>query len=62
MTIANYVRVSTEDQNLVRQLESTFEYAERVLDAAHGDVRTYRDQSTGTKTDGFLTFFGTMIT
>lgn len=51
MTIANYVRMSTEEKNLDCQLESTYGYAERVFDAAPGDVETYRDQSTGTNTD-----------
>lgn len=51
MTIANYVRVSTDEQNLDRQLQSTFDYAERVFDAEPGDVETYRDRSTGTDTD-----------
>lgn len=48
--IACYCRVSTENQNLDRQLESTHEYAEEHLDADLADVETYRDKSTGTDT------------
>lgn len=50
MTIACYCRVSTADQNLDRQLESTHEYAENRLGAKLADVETYRDKSTGTNT------------
>jgi DNA invertase Pin-like site-specific DNA recombinase len=50
-SIAAYCRVSTEDQSLERQLQSTSEYATSVLDADLGDVHTYRDKSTGTDTD-----------
>lgn len=54
MRVATYVRVSTEDQNLNRQLESTREFASD-LGADPADVETYRDKSTGTNTnrDGF---------
>lgn len=54
MRAAAYVRVSTEDQSLDRQLESTHEYAEN-LGAAPADIETYRDKSTGTNTarDGY---------
>jgi len=51
MTVATYVRVSTDDQSLDRQLETTFEYATTTLDADPTDVQTYRDKSTGTNTD-----------
>jgi DNA invertase Pin-like site-specific DNA recombinase len=47
--IACYVRVSTEDQSLERQLEATHEYTERQFDVV--PVETYRDKSTGTDTD-----------
>lgn len=49
--IGCYCRVSTEDQSLDRQLESTQDYAERKFDADLGDLRFYRDKSTGTNTD-----------
>lgn len=48
--VACYVRVSTEDQSLDRQLESTTEYATERLNATLDDVVTYRDKSTGTDT------------
>lgn len=50
MRVACYVRVSTEDQSLNRQLESTHEYA-RDLGADRADIETYRDKSTGTDTE-----------
>jgi predicted site-specific integrase-resolvase len=50
-TIAAYCRVSTTDQSLDRQLESTTDYASREFDAALDDVRIYRDKSTGTDTE-----------
>jgi DNA invertase Pin-like site-specific DNA recombinase len=50
MDAACYVRVSTEDQSLQRQLEATHEYAER-LGAELGEIVTYRDKETGTDTD-----------
>lgn len=43
---ATYVRVSTADQNLERQLTSTREYAENSIGA--DVVRVYDDKSTGT--------------
>lgn len=49
--IACYVRVSTTDQNLERQLTSTTEYAHDVLEADPDDVWIYRDKSTGTNTE-----------
>mgnify|MGYP000023548216 CR=1 FL=1 len=49
--IGCYCRVSTEDQSLDRQLTSTQEYAEREFGADLGDLRIYRDKSTGTNTD-----------
>lgn len=48
--IGCYCRVSTADQNLDRQLESTHEYAQRELDAELAAIETYRDTSTGTNT------------
>lgn len=54
MDVATYVRVSTEDQSLERQLEATREYARR-LGAEPNDIETYRDKQTGTNTsrDGY---------
>jgi len=49
--IGCYCRVSTENQSLDRQLQSTQEYAEREFDADLGDLRFYRDKSTGTDTE-----------
>lgn len=49
--IGCYCRVSTEDQSLDRQLESTSEYAAREFDAGVGDLEIYRDKSTGTDVD-----------
>jgi hypothetical protein len=43
--------VSTEDQSLERQMTSTQEYAEREFGADFGDLRIYRDESTGTDTE-----------
>lgn len=45
MDVAAYVRVSTEDQSLERQLESTHDYTRRHFDT---HPETYRDKSTGT--------------
>lgn len=50
-TIACYVRVSTADQSLERQLTSTQQYAEGEFDADLDDLEIYRDKSTGTDTD-----------
>lgn len=50
MEAATYVRVSTEDQSLERQLTATREYA-RELGADAASIETYRDKSTGTNTD-----------
>jgi len=47
--IACYVRVSTEEQSLERQLEATHEYTNQQFDTV--PVETYRDKSTGTDTD-----------
>lgn len=54
--IAAYVRVSTEEQNLERQLESTTKYSTRRFEADPNDIITFRDKSTGTNTkrDGYL--------
>ncbi|MEZ3143680.1 recombinase family protein [Halobaculum sp. MBLA0143] len=58
--VACYVRVSTPDQNLDRQLESTTEHAEREVDADLAEIEVYRDESTGTDTDrsGFQSTMG----
>jgi DNA invertase Pin-like site-specific DNA recombinase len=50
MPTACYVRVSTEDQNLERQLNNTKEYAESELDCQLCDLEIFRDKSTGTDT------------
>ena len=54
-TVATYVRVSTQDQSLERQLTATHEYAIDRLDVDRSDIETYRDKSTGTNTsrDGY---------
>ena len=54
--IGCYCRVSTADQNLERQLESTHEYAQETFDVDLSDIETYRDKTTGTSTqrDGYL--------
>ena len=49
MKVANYVRVSTEDQDLQRQLEATLEYADQL--GSDQAIETFRDKSTGTNTD-----------
>ena len=48
MSIAAYVRVSTAEQNLDRQLEATHEYAVEELGADPSSIEVYRDKSTGT--------------
>lgn len=50
MGVACYVRVSTEDQSLDRQLEATHEFAEGLVDSP-SEIETYRDKSTGTDID-----------
>jgi DNA invertase Pin-like site-specific DNA recombinase len=49
MDAACYVRVSTDDQSLERQLETTHDYAQR-LGADPAGIVTYRDKQTGTDT------------
>jgi len=49
--IACYCRVSTEDQSMERQMESTSEYASREFGADLDGLEFYRDKSTGTNTD-----------
>jgi DNA invertase Pin-like site-specific DNA recombinase len=51
MTVACYVRVSTAEQNLERQLQSPSEYAETDLGTPLAEIETYRDKSTGTNTE-----------
>jgi len=51
MTVAAYVRVSTSDQNLDRQLEGVTEYAQRELAVDADDLQYFRDKSTGTDVD-----------
>ena len=48
MPIAAYVRVSTADQNLDRQLEATHGYAVEELGVDPSSIEVYRDKSTGT--------------
>lgn len=48
--IACYTRVSTTDQNLERQLESTSEFAQSEFEVGLADVEVFRDKSTGTNT------------
>ena len=48
MPIAAYVRVSTAEQNLDRQLEATHEYAVEELGVDPTSIEVYRDKSTGT--------------
>lgn len=50
VVVGGYVRVSTADQNLERQLTSVNDYATDRLGAAAGDVQIFRDKSTGTNT------------
>lgn len=50
MSTACYVRVSTENQSLQRQLESVQQYAEDDLDTSLSELEVYRDKSTGTDT------------
>lgn len=56
-SIACYCRVSTDAQNMDRQLEATREYAQHEFDASVSDLEIYRDKSTGTNTnrDGYKT-------
>ena len=51
MPVACYVRVSTADQNLDRQLTATTDYAQNELGAGLAEIETHRDKSTGTTTD-----------
>lgn len=51
MQVACYVRVSTAEQNLDRQLTATSEYAQEDLGAELVEIETYQDKSTGTNTD-----------
>jgi DNA invertase Pin-like site-specific DNA recombinase len=51
MKVACYVRVSTAEQNLDRQLQSTSDYAMEHLGAELSTIETYRDKSTGTNTE-----------
>ena len=46
--IAGYVRVSTTEQNLDRQLERIAAYASRTFDIYKADIDVFRDRSTGT--------------
>jgi Site-specific recombinases, DNA invertase Pin homologs len=46
--VAGYVRVSTTDQTVDRQLTAIFEYASRNLDVEQSELEVFRDKSTGT--------------
>lgn len=50
-----YVRVSTTDQTLDRQIESTTQYAQETFGVGLSELEVYRDKSTGTDTsrDGY---------
>lgn len=48
--IGIYVRVSTEEQSVERQLEATTRYVMDRLDAGVDEFEIYRDKSTGTDT------------
>jgi DNA invertase Pin-like site-specific DNA recombinase len=48
MAVATYVRVSTTDQNLNRQLQATHDYAVDELGVEPSAIEVYRDKSTGT--------------
>ena len=48
MAVATYVRVSTTDQNLNRQLQATHDYAVDELGVEPSTIEVYRDKSTGT--------------
>jgi DNA invertase Pin-like site-specific DNA recombinase len=50
MSTTCYVRVSTEEQSLERQLQSVQSYAEEKLDTELSDLQIFRDKSTGTDT------------
>lgn len=50
MYTAYYVRVSTEEQSLERQLNSVQSYAEDEFNTDLSDLRIFRDKSTGTDT------------
>ncbi|RAW45410.1 resolvase [Halorubrum sp. 48-1-W] len=50
MLTACYVRVSTEEQNLERQLQSVQSYAEEKLNTELSELQIFRDKSTGTDT------------
>lgn len=49
--IACYTRVSTEEQNLDRQISATTDYAQDKFDVGVDELEIYRDKSTGTNTD-----------
>lgn len=50
MSTTCYVRVSTEEQNLERQLNSVQSYAEDELNTDLANFQVFRDKSTGTDT------------
>lgn len=51
MAIATYCRVSTDEQNLSRQLESTSTYVTDQLGEPLNKLSGYQDISTGTDTE-----------
>jgi predicted site-specific integrase-resolvase len=50
-TVALYCRVSTDEQNLDRQREVTYEYATERLGVSPSAIEVYIDKGTGTNTD-----------
>ena len=53
--VAGYVRVSTQDQSLNRQLEGIHDYFQQEFDSDLDHLEVYRDKSTGTdvERDGY---------
>jgi DNA invertase Pin-like site-specific DNA recombinase len=53
--VAGYVRVSTQDQSLDRQLEGIHDYFQQEFDSDLDHLEVYRDKSTGTdvERDGY---------
>lgn len=51
MAIATYCRVSTDNQTIERQVESTTRYATEQFDTPLNEIHGYRDTSTGTNTE-----------
>ncbi|WP_222422746.1 recombinase family protein [Haloferax volcanii] len=60
MKVGCYCRVSTPEQNLDRQIESTTTYSQSELDVALSELQVYRDKATGTNTsrEGYKRLMG----